>query len=99
LGKQYFVYMMTNKWNTALYTGVTGDLRRRVYQHKEGLIEGFTRRYRLRKLVYYEVHRDVWAAIGREKRLKGGSRAKKMAAIEAMNPEWRDLYPDVCGEG
>ncbi|UCC76639.1 MAG: GIY-YIG nuclease family protein, partial [Anaerolineales bacterium] len=78
---------MTNKYNTVLYTGVTGALRRRVYEHREGLGSGFTGRYNIKKLVYYETTEDVLAAIAREKQIKGGSRKKKIDLINSMNPE------------
>jgi len=87
---QYYVYIMSNKSRT-LYTGVTDNLERRVYEHKNKLIKGFTRRYNLTKLVYYEVTNDVQAAIEREKQIKGWLRKKKIALIEAMNPRWADL--------
>ena len=76
--KQYYVYIMTNKHNTVLYTGVTNDLKRRVYEHKEKLIDGFTRKYNVTKLVYYEISEDIESAILEEKRIKGGSRIKKI---------------------
>jgi len=83
---------MSNKNNTVLYTGVTNDLRRRVYEHKEKMIEGFTKRYHITKLVYYEILRDAESAIAREKQIKGGSRQKKEGLIEGMNLYWKDLY-------
>ena len=86
---------MTNDRNTVLYTGVTNDLKRRAYEHREGLCEGFTKRYRVRKLVYYEVAENPYAAISREKQIKGGSRADKMKLIEDFNPDRRDLYDDI----
>jgi len=89
--KRYYVYIMANKRNTVLYTGVTNDLFRRVYEHKNGLGGGFTSRYRVTKLVYYEERTDIRQAIGREKQIKAGSRQKKLALINAMNPEWQDL--------
>ena len=85
---------MTNKNNTALYTGITNDLKRRVYEHKEKWIEGFTKKYNISKLVYYEVFRDAESAILREKQIKGGLRAKKIELVIKMNAEWRDLYDD-----
>ena len=97
MGKQYYVYMMTNEHNTVLYTGVTNDLQRRAYEHRTGRGSGFTSRYNVNKLVYYEVTGDANAAIAREKRIKGGSRQKKIDLIEAMNPEWRDLYDELIG--
>jgi putative endonuclease len=92
MGKQYYVYMMTNKTNSVLYTGVTNDLKRRVYEHKEKLIEGFTKRYNVVKLVYYETFNDIESAIMREKRIKGGSRQRKVQLVNSMNSEWHDLY-------
>lgn len=86
---------MTNKGNTVLYAGVTGNLQRRVYEHKEKLVEGFTKRYNVNKLVYYEVFEDPINAITREKQIKGGSRAKKIGLIESMNAEWKDLYEEL----
>ena len=88
--KQYYVYIMTNNSGT-LYTGVTDDLVRRVYEHKNKLIEGFTRKYNITRLVYYEITSDVKAAIQREKQIKGWLRRKKIALIEAANPKWEDL--------
>jgi len=92
MSKQYCVYIMTNKHHTVLYTGVTGNLQKRIYEHKEKLVEGFTKRYRVTKLVYYEVYEEVHSAITREKQIKAGSRQKKIEMIEGMNKEWRDLY-------
>jgi len=90
--KQYYVYIMTNPRNTALYTGVTSDLVRRVYEHKAKLVHGFTKKYNIVKLVYYEVCEDVESAILREKQIKAGSRQKKVQLVDGMNPEWHDLY-------
>lgn len=88
--KQYYVYIMTNSSRT-LYTGVTDDLVRRVYEHKNKLIKGFTQKYNITRLVYYEITSDVKAAIQREKQIKGWVRKMKTALIEAANPEWKDL--------
>jgi putative endonuclease len=88
--KNYYVYIMTNKSRT-FYTGVTNNLERRVYEHKHKLIEGFTKRYNITLLVYYEVGTDVREAIAREKQVKDWRREKKIALIESMNPEWKDL--------
>ncbi len=88
--RQYYVYIMTNKSRT-LYTGVTSDLERRAYEHKQRLGPGFTSRYRITRLVYFEVTHDVEAAIAREKQIKGWLRAKKIALIESVNPKWEDL--------
>ena len=86
---------MTNKRNTVLYTGVTNDLKRRVYGHKEKLVEGFTKKYNITKLVYYEVFDSIENAILREKQIKGGSRQKKIDLINSMNKAWRDLYEEI----
>ena len=91
----YCVYILTNKRNTVLYTGVTGDLRARVYQHREKLLPGFTNHYNVSKLVYYEAGHDVAGAITCEKQIKAGSRRKKLDLINRLNPEWRDLYEDL----
>jgi putative endonuclease len=91
--KEYYVYLMTNKSRT-LYTGVTNNLERRVYEHKHKLFPGFTSKYNITKLVYYEAGDNVSVAIAREKQIKGWLRAKKIALIESMNPEWRDLSED-----
>ncbi|MEI9476567.1 MAG: GIY-YIG nuclease family protein [Deltaproteobacteria bacterium] len=93
--RQYYIYIMTNQRNTVLYTGVTNDLKRRCFEHKEKLVEGFTSRYNITKLVYYEVCQDVVAAISREKQIKGGSRAKKVALVNNMNPGWKELYDEI----
>ena len=89
---QYFVYILTNKNNTVLYTGITSDLKMRVFEHKERLIEGFTKKYNVHKLVYFEIFQDAYNAITREKKIKGGSRQKKRDLIAGMNPFWDDLY-------
>ena len=90
---EHYVYIMTNVSRT-LYTGVTNDLRRRVYEHKHKLAEGFTRRYNATLLAYYEATPDVRSAITREKQIKGWVRARKIALIEAVNPQWLDLSAD-----
>ncbi len=95
MGKQYCVYILTNEYNTVLYTGVTGDLRKRVYQHREKLVGGFTNFYNVTKLVFYEVTDDVNVAIAREKQIKAGSRQNKIDLVNGMNPEWRDLYEEL----
>ncbi len=86
---------MANARNGTLYTGVTSDLAQRVYQHREGLSDGFTARHNCKMLVFYEPHGSMIEAIAREKQLKAGSRQKKLALIESMNPAWRDLYFDI----
>ena len=88
---QYYVYIVTNKYNTVVYIGVTNNISRRMYEHKNGLIEGFTKRYNLHKLVYCETFSDVKTAIQREKQLKGWKRERKNALIERLNPEWSEL--------
>jgi putative endonuclease len=91
--KQYFVYILASK-SRALYTGITNDLKRRVYEHKNKMIAGFTSKYNINRLVYYETTSDVRAAIAREKQIKGWLRAKKIALIESANPKWEDLSAD-----
>ena len=93
--KQSFVYIMTNYNKTTLYTGVTNNLKRRVYEHKNKLIDGFTKRYNITFLVYYECFDNIQEAILREKQLKGGSRQKKIDLINNFNPEWKDLYTSI----
>ncbi|HVP07216.1 MAG TPA: GIY-YIG nuclease family protein [Candidatus Acidoferrum sp.] len=88
------IYIMTNRGNRVLYTGVTSDLLKCAYQHRHGTVPGFTSRYRTHKLVYFEVCGDIRHAILREKQIKGGSRADKIALIEKINPDWRDLADD-----
>jgi putative endonuclease len=95
VSKQYYVYIMTNIKNTVLYVGVTNDLIRRAYEHKERLIDGFTKKYNIVKLVYYEVFEDIENAILREKQIKAGSRQKKVQLINSINREWRDLYDEL----
>lgn len=95
MNKQYYIYIMTNKNNTVIYTGVTNNLKRRVYEHKEKLASGFTEKYNINKLVYYEIFNNVNNAIAREKQIKGGSRQKKINLINEMNPEWNDLYYEL----
>ena len=95
VGKQYCVYIMTNTHHTVLYTGVTNNLARRVYEHKNGLGSVFVKKYNVHKLVYYQVGEDVHAVIAREKQIKGGSRKKKIELIDNMNPEWKDLYEEI----
>jgi len=90
------VYIVASQRNGTLYTGVTSDLARRAFQHREGLVPGFTSRYGCKTLVFYEGYPTMIEAIAREKQIKGGSRKKKLALIEAMNPRWRDLYKDLA---
>ena len=89
------VYILASGKNGTLYTGVTSDLVKRVWQHKEDLVEGFTKRYKVHALVYYELCDDMQSAIAREKQIKAGSRSKKIQLIERTNPEWLDLYSTI----
>ncbi len=89
------VYILSNRRNGTLYIGVTSNLAARVWQHKNGCVEGFTKKYKLHNLVWFEAHESMMDAIHREKQLKGSSRAKKISLIEAMNPYWRDLYTEL----
>ncbi len=91
----YWVYILTNKFNNVLYIGVTNDLQRRVFEHKNKLVEGFTQKYNVDKLVYYESTEDVESAILREKQLKNWRKEKKLVLIERMNPKWLDLSKDI----
>lgn len=93
--KRPVIYIMASKRNGTLYVGVTSDLIKRVYQHKNGHTSGFSCRHRCELLVYYEIHEDMLGAIAREKQIKGGSRKKKLALIEAVNPKWLDLYAEI----
>ena len=89
--KSYYVYIVTNKRNGTLYTGVTNNLMRLIYEHKNKLVDGFTKKYGLNILVHYEMTNDVYSAISREKQIKGWIRKKKLALIEETNPYWKDL--------
>ena len=89
------VYMLMNKNNNVIYTGVTSDIQKRVFEHKRKLAGGFTKKYNVNKLVYYEVFDDIESAIEREKQIKAGSRAKKLSLIQAMNPKFKDLYDEL----
>ena len=95
--KQYCVYILTNKTNNVLYTGVTGNLIERVRQHRSKSIKGFTKRYNVTKLVYYEAYDDPASVILREKQIKGGSRKMKIALIESVNKDWKDLFEELVG--
>ena len=92
---QYYVYMLSNEYNTVLYIGVTNNLIRRVYEHKNKLVDGFTKKYNLNKLVYYETTENINSAIEREKQLKKYSRAKKNKLVDKFNKYWKDLYEDI----
>ncbi len=93
--KQYYVYIICNKRNGTLYTGITSNLIKRIWQHKNGLVEGFSKRYSIKLLVYFEAHNDVEEAIFREKRIKKWNRKWKLNLIEKNNPNWDDLYQSL----
>jgi putative endonuclease len=95
--KQPAVYIMTNKKHGTLYTGVTSDLVKRVYEHRNGIIESFSKKYGCTHLVFYELYDNMLSAIAREKQMKAGSRKKKIQLIESINPMWRDLYEAIIG--
>ncbi len=91
----YYVYIITNRDNTVLYTGVTNNIIRRIYEHKEKLINGFSKKYNCDKLVWYEIYENAYSAISREKQIKAGSRRRKVMLVNSMNLEWKDLYGEV----
>lgn len=93
----YYIYILTTSKNSALYTGVTNNLIRRVYEHKHDLVEGFTKKYQAHKLVYYDFVEDVMAAIAREKQIKSWKRQKKIDLINTFNPDWHDLFDELIG--
>ena len=93
--KQYYVYILASKKNGTLYIGITNNLPKRVFEHKNNLVEGFTQKYNVHNLVYYEQYSDVYSAIIREKRLKKCKRRWKIELIEKINPDWKDLYHDL----
>lgn len=93
--KAGYIYILTNKNNTVLYTGVTSNLAKRVYEHKNHLVDGFSKRYNLEKLVYYEVFQDISLAIQREKQIKASSRKNKEKLINSINHEWNDLVEEI----
>ncbi len=95
--KKGYIYIITNKNNTTLYTGVTSNLQKRIYEHKNHLLDGFSRKYNLEKLVYFEIYERIDEAISREKQIKGGARKKKIELINSINPEWNDLSKDLFG--
>ncbi|SHJ71544.1 putative endonuclease [Geosporobacter subterraneus DSM 17957] len=94
----YYVYMLANWSNKVIYTGMTNNLERRIYEHKHKLVKGFTEKYNINKLVYFESTTDVTAAILREKQIKGWTRSKKNELIKMMNPQWKDLSRDFYYE-
>ena len=91
-----YVYVLTNSSNGVLYIGVTNNLARRVWEHREELIDGFTKKYHVHKLIYYEQYDDITYAITREKQLKKWNHSWKVDLINSKNPSWKDLYPDIC---
>ncbi len=91
-----YVYLVANSHNNVLYVGVTTDLIRRIYEHKNKFVQGFTKKYNVDRLVYYEACANIFAAIEREKKIKGWSRKKKNDLVNAFNPEWKDLYQSIC---
>ena len=91
----YYVYILTRKRNSTFYVGVTNNLIRRTYEHKMALVEGFTKKYQIKMLVYYEQFEDIYLAIAREKVIKKWKRQYKINAIESINPEWKDLYYEL----
>jgi len=96
LTKQYYVYLITNKPYGTLYVGVTGNLVKRIYEHRTGVVEGFSKTHELQMLVWYEVHEDVLAAITREKQIKEWRRDWKVNLVQEMNADWQDLYEGIC---
>jgi putative endonuclease len=95
--KKPAIYFMTNRPYGTLYTGVTSDLPKRIWQHKNGITKGFCTKYNLTKLVNFELYEDMYEAITREKQIKAGSRSAKIELVTRINPAWRDLYPDLQG--
>jgi putative endonuclease len=93
--QQYYVYILASKKNGTIYVGVTGDLIKRIYEHKQNLIDGFTKKYGVHDLVYYEVHNEIEEAITREKQIKKWNRNWKQRLIEERNPDWKDLYNEI----
>lgn len=96
MDRKYYVYIVANKYNSVLYIGITGNLVRRIYEHKEKIIDGFTKKYNVNKLVYYEIFEEVAHAIKREKYIKGITRERKNKLINKFNSEWIDLYKNIC---
>ncbi len=93
--KEFFIYILTNISNTVLYVGVTNNLIRRVFEHRNKLADGFSNKYNLNKLVHFEIYSDAESALSREKQLKGGSRQKKLELIKKNNPQFKDLYNEI----
>ena len=95
--KKAYVYILASKRNGTLYIGITTDLVKRIYEHKHDLVDGFTKKYKVHHLVYFEEHEDIWQAITREKQIKKWKRKWKLELIEKDNPNWRDLYDEIIG--
>ena len=93
--RQYFVYILSNKYHTVFYTGITNDLIRRVFEHRSKLVDGFTKKYNVNKLLYYEMYQDSLAAIMREKQIKDYRREKKVELVNGFNPLWKDLWEEI----
>ena len=93
--QQYYVYILASKKNGTIYIGVTGDLIKRIYEHKQNLMDGFTKKYNVHDLVYYEAHKEIEEAITREKQIKKWNRKWKLRLIEEKNPDWMDLYSEI----
>lgn len=93
--KQYYVYIMASKKDRVIYIGITGNLIQRVYQHREGLVDVFSKQYKTKRLVYFELSTDIKSCIGREKQLKGWKRQWKKELIEKTNPQWEDLWSNI----
>ena len=96
MNRQLAVYLLTNRPNGTLYTGVTSNLAKWIWQHRNRITKGFSAKYNLTRLVYFELAEDMYQAISREKQIKAGSRKAKIRLIESANPDWKDLYPDIC---
>lgn len=94
--EESYIYFLTNNHNTVLYVGVTCELIRRIYEHKNKLVKGFTQKYNVDRLVYYEAYDSIIVAIAREKQIKGWSRQKKNDLVNVFNPKWEDLYQSIC---
>ena len=94
--KNYYVYILSSKRNGTLYTGVTSDIIKRIYEHKQNVVKGFTNKYNIHQLVWYEMYETAESAINREKQIKKWKRAWKLRLIEKENPEWIDLYESIC---
>ncbi len=99
MNKQYYVYILANEYNTTLYIGITNNLIKRIHEHKNNLVEGFTEKYNVHRLVFYEVTDNIESAITREKRIKNWKREWKNNLIKDFNPTWKDLYNDILPGG